>query len=62
MRLLDEQDTATPLYGRRRMTAWLRHQGDAVNPTRVGRLRRPMGLEAIDPQPRLSQPAAGHTM
>jgi putative transposase len=38
MRWLDEQCTATPFYGIRRMTAWLRPQGDAVNPKRVGRL------------------------
>ena len=57
MRLLDEQYTATPLYGIRRMTAWLQCQGDAVNHKRVGRLLRQMGLEAIDPKPRLSQPA-----
>jgi putative transposase len=62
MRLLDQQYTATPFYGIRRMTAWLRHQGYAVNPKRVGRLLRHMGLEAIYPKPRLSQPAAGHTI
>jgi putative transposase len=62
MRLLDEQYTATPFYGIRRMTAWLRHQGYAVNPKRVGRLLRQMGLEAIYPRPRLSQPAAGQTI
>jgi putative transposase len=61
-RLLDEPYTATPFYGIRRMTAWLRHHGYAVNPKRVGRLLRQMGLEAIYPQPRLSQPAAGHTI
>jgi putative transposase len=61
MRLLDKQYTATPFDGIRRMTAWLRHQGYAVNPKRVGRLLRQMGLEAIYPKPRLSQPAAGHT-
>jgi putative transposase len=27
MRVLDEQDTATPFYGIRRMTAWLRQRG-----------------------------------
>lgn len=27
MRVLDEQYTATPLYGMRRMTAWLRSRG-----------------------------------
>jgi len=62
MRLLDEQYTATPFYGIRRMTAWLRQQGYAVNRKRVGRLLRQMGIEAIYPKPRLSQPADGHTI
>ena len=31
-----------------------------MNPKRVRRLMRQMGLEAIYPKPRLSQPAAGH--
>jgi putative transposase len=60
MRLLDEQYTATPFYGVRRMTAWLRRQGYAVHPKRIRRLLRQRGLEAISPKPRLSQPAAGH--
>ena len=60
MRMLDEQYTATPFYGVRRMTAWLRHQDYAVNPKRVSRLMRVMGLEAIYPKPRLSQPGVGH--
>jgi putative transposase len=62
MRLLDEQYTATPVYGVRRMTAWLRGQGYAVNRKRVARLLHRMGLEALYPKPRLSQPAAGHTI
>lgn len=56
MRLLDEQYTRTPFYGIRRMTAWLRQQGYAVNHKRVARLLRLMGLEAIYPKPRLSVP------
>ena len=60
MRLLDEQYTRTPFYGVERMTAILRARGDAVNPKRVRRLLRVMGLEAIYPRPRASQPAAGH--
>ena len=60
MRLLDEQYTRTPFYGIRRMTAWLRTQGYEVNHKRIQRLLRLMGLEAIYPKPRLSQPAAGH--
>ena len=38
------------------MTAWLRQQGYAVNPKRVRRLLRLMGLEALYPKPRLSLP------
>ena len=58
MRLLDEQYTRTPFYGIRRMTAWLRQQGYPVNPKRVSRLLRLMGIEAIYPKPRLSRPGA----
>jgi putative transposase len=47
MRLLDEQYMRTPFYGIRRMTAWLKMQGYAVNHKRVGRLLRLMGVEAI---------------
>ena len=54
MRLLDEQYTKTPFYGVARMTAWLRGQGCEVNPKRVRRLLRQMGLEAVYPKPRLS--------
>lgn len=60
MRLLDEQYTDTPYYGIRRMTAWLRSQGYKVNPKRVARLMRTMGLETIYPKPRISQPHPEH--
>ena len=60
MRLLDEQYTETPYYGIRRMTAWLRSQGYAVNHKRVARLLRTMGLETIYPHPRTSQPHPEH--
>ena len=60
MRLLDAQYTATPFYGTRRMTAWLRSQGYAVNRKRVTRLMRQMGMEAIYTKPQLSQPGVGH--
>jgi putative transposase len=56
MRLIDEQYTRTPFYGSRRMTAWLRGAGYAVNRKRVVRLMGEMGLEAIFPRPRLSAP------
>lgn len=52
MRLLDEEYTAHPFYGRRRLTIYLRQQGYAVNEKRVRRLMQTMGLEAIYPRPR----------
>ena len=60
MRLLDKQYTDTPYDGVRRMTAWLRSQGYAVNHKRVARLLRTMGLETIDPKPRMSEPHPAH--
>lgn len=60
MRLIDQEYTAHPFYGSRRMTAWLQGQGHAVNRKRVQRLMRLMGLEAIYPKPRLSAAGRGH--
>jgi putative transposase len=60
MRLLDQEYTAHPFYGSRRMTAWLVGQGEEVNRKRVQRLLRVMGLEAIYPKPRLSAAGRGH--
>ena len=60
MRLIDEQYTARPFYGSRRMTEWLTQQGEEVNRKRVQRLMRLMGLEAIYPKPRLSLAGKGH--
>jgi putative transposase len=60
MRFIDEQYTRTPFYGIRKMTWWLGEQGYTVNPKRVRRLMRQMGLEAIYRKPRLSVPEPGH--
>ena len=60
MRLLDEKYTRTPFFGIRRMVVWLREAGYGVNPKRVRRLMRLMGLEAIYPKPRLSLVGPGH--
>jgi putative transposase len=60
MRRIDEQYTARPFYGSRRMTIWLNEQGEEVNRKRVQRLMRVMGLEAIYPKPRLSLAGKGH--
>ena len=60
MRLLDEQFTRTPFYGSRRMTEWLATLGHAVNRKRVSRLMELLGIEAVYPKPKLSQPGEGH--
>jgi putative transposase len=60
MRLIDEQYTAQPVFGSRRMAVWLQGQGHEVNRKRVQRLMRLMGLEAIYPKPKLSLAGQGH--
>ena len=60
MRLLDEQYTRTPFYGSRKMVEWLGTQGLRVNRKRVSRLMELMGIEAVYPKPKLSQPGEGH--
>ena len=60
LRLLDEQYTRTPFYGVRRMTWVLRQAGYLVNPKRVRRLLRTLGLAALAPQPGTSRAAPEH--
>jgi putative transposase len=60
MALIDRQYLRTPFYGSRRMTAWLRTQGQMVNRKRVQRLMRLMGIEAIYQRQRTSRPAPEH--
>ncbi len=60
MRLLDEQYLETPFYGVRNMTSYLRDLGYQVNPKRVRRLLRKMGIAAIYPKPRTTVPGEGH--
>jgi putative transposase len=60
MRLIDEEYTAHPFLGSRRMSRWLSAQGEVVNRKRVQRLMRRMGLEAIYPKPKLSAAGRGH--
>lgn len=55
MRRLDEQYLATPCYGSRKMAKVF-----GVNRKRVQRLMQLMGLEAIYPKPRTTQPNAEH--
>ncbi len=60
MGLIDQEYTAHPFLGSRRLTRWLIERGEAVNRKRVQRLLRRMGLEAIYPRPKLSAARAGH--
>jgi putative transposase len=61
MRLLDEQYTCEPTWGTRRMVWWLNSEkGRSVNPKRVRRLMRLMGIEAIYAKPKLSARHAEH--
>lgn len=54
MRLIDEQYMRHPTFGRRKMTDWLRLQGYGVNPKRIRRLMRIMGLFAVYQKPKTS--------
>jgi len=60
MRLIDEEYTRHPFLGSRRLVLWLREQGWEVNRKRVARLMEKMGIEAIYPKPKLSQPGEAH--
>jgi putative transposase len=60
MRLIDEEYTRHPIYGSRRMKAWLCGQEYQVGRNRVRRLMRLMGIQAIYPKPKLSQQGEGH--
>jgi putative transposase len=60
MQLIDREYTRHPFKGSRRMVLWLGEQGHQVNRKRVSRLMEVMGIEAIYPKPRLSQPGEGH--
>jgi putative transposase len=60
MRLIDEQYTKTPFYGSRKMAKWLVNEGHPVNRKRIARLMEVMGIEAVYPKPKLSQPGEGH--
>jgi putative transposase len=60
MQMIDRQYLLTPFYGARKIAAWLKSQGQAVNRKLVQRLMHKMGLRAIYRRPRTSQPRVGH--
>lgn len=60
-RELDKLHLEFPAFGSRKLSRLLRTQGKAVNRKRVQRLMRIMGIEALAPKPRTSEPAPEHT-
>jgi putative transposase len=60
MRLIDEIHLRWPFYGSRRLRDELEDRGHTVNRKRVQRLMRLMGLRALYPRRRTSQPGKGH--
>jgi len=60
MRLLDEIYTRYPMMGVVKMTHYLKSLGHTVNPKRVRRLLRLLGLEAIYPKPNTSGSHPNH--
>ena len=60
MRRIDALHTAHPFLGSRRIARMLGEGGSPINRKRVRRLMRVMGIEALGPKPRTSQPAPGH--
>ena len=60
MKCIDACYTKYPFYGVPRITNWLREEGHRVNPKRVARLMRLMGLQAVLPGPHTSVPHPDH--
>ena len=60
MRVIDEIHLQLPFYGSRRIGDELETRGHSLNRKRVQRLMRQMGLRALYPRPRTSQPGKGH--
>jgi len=57
---IDEIFTKWPFYGSRRITVVLKNEGWMISRPTVQKYMREMGLEAVYPKPRLSQPGVGH--
>ena len=60
MRLIDEIHLQYPFYGSRRLCDELEDRDQTANRKRVQRLMRLMGLQALYPRRRTSQPGKGH--
>lgn len=59
-RRIDEVHLRFPEFGARRMKLWLGRENWQLTRSRVGRIMKVMGLEAIYRRPRTSQPNAQH--
>lgn len=62
MNQIDGLYTKRPYYGIPRITFALQQMGYKVNHKRIKRLMQRMGLQAIYPKPRTSEPHPGHTV
>lgn len=60
MRRIDELHLERPFYGSRKVMQVLKGRGEDLNRKHVQRLMRLMGLEAMVPKPRTSDPAPEH--
>jgi hypothetical protein len=60
MRQLDRLSLENPAYGSRKLLVMLERQGVSVNRKRVVRLMGLMGIEAIHPRVKTSQPGPNH--
>lgn len=60
MQMIDEEYTAHPFYGSRKMRDCLRRQGYRVNRKRIQRLMRKMGIQSIAPKPSTSTRHPAH--
>jgi putative transposase len=60
MRRIDELHLNQPFYGSRKLSYLLRQEGSDANRKRIQRLMRVMGLEAMVPKPKTSEPHPEH--
>ena len=60
MRRIDEMHLKRPFYGSRRLRDWLQAEGHTVCRKKVRRLMALMGIRALYPRKRTSQPGKGH--
>ena len=60
MRRIDEMHLKRPFYGSRRLRDWLQTEGHTVCRKKVRRLMALMGIRALYPKKRTSQPGKGH--